>query len=299
MASLQNLSALIMRHAPHDGMHACRVPRVTLIRWSGPTVPMPVMYSPSLCLITQGRKQAVLGGRTYNYDAARYLVASLDLPVVGSVIEATPGQPYLCIQLDLDLAMLSELVLEQPRTAAHARPTPGLAINDVTAELIDACTRLVGLLDTPQDIAALSPLIEREILYRLTTGTAAEMMRHIVNTGSSLARVARVISWIKSHYSKPFTIKTLATYAGMSESALYAHFKSVTAMSPLQYRAQLRLQEARRLMVAEGIEAAQAGFRVGYESPSQFSREYRRLFAASPAMDAARLRTPAREMARI
>ncbi|KYF72723.1 AraC family transcriptional regulator [Sorangium cellulosum] len=289
-ARLEELSALIVRHTAADGMHACELPRVTLIRSSRPTLPMPALYTPSLCLVTQGRKQAVLGGRLYDYDAARYLVVSVDLPVVGSVIEASMAAPYLCLQLHLDMGMLGELVLERFPVDRAAPPPAGLGIHEVTPALVDACARLVALLDTPEDIAALGPLIEREILYRLVTGPAAEMMRHIARSGGGLARVSRVISWIKAHYAEPFTIEALAAHAGMSESSLHAHFKSATMMSPLQYRAQLRLQEARRLMVAEGVEAAQAGFRVGYDSPSQFSREYRRLFGAPPAMDASRLR---------
>ncbi|AUX48016.1 AraC family transcriptional regulator [Sorangium cellulosum] len=297
MAKLQELSSLIMRHTAADGMHACKLPRVTLIRSSRPTMPMPALYTPSLCLVTQGRKQAVLAGHIYDYDAAKYLVVSVDLPVVGSVMEASPREPYLCLQLHLDMGMLGELVLEQS-PPDRAAPPAGLSIHDVTPALVDACTRLVALLDTPEDIAALGHLVEREILYRLVTGSAAEMMRHIARSGGGLARVSRVIGWIKAHYAEPFTIKTLAAHAGMSESSLHAHFRSATMMSPLQFRAQLRLQEARRLMVAEGVEAAQAGFRVGYDSPSQFSREYRRLFGASPAMDAARLRASGGEAAR-
>ena len=272
---------------PRDGMHACALPGVTLIRSSAPTMPMPSIYTPSVCLVTQGRKRASLGDRTFVCGAGDYLVAAVDLPIVGTVIEASAEAPYLCLQIDLDVAVLSELVLAHLRLGPAAQPGTGLMINDVTDTLAGACVRLLSLLDAPSDIAALAI---REILYRLLTGPAADMMRHIALADGSLVRVSRAIGWIKDHYDQPLSIETLAAVAAMSASALHAHFKAVTMMSPLQYRAQLRLQEARRLMVAEGAEAAQAGFRVGYESPSQFSREYRRCFGTAPAADAGKLR---------
>jgi AraC-like DNA-binding protein len=212
------------------------------------------------------------------------------MPVVGSVIGATRTAPYLCLQYKFDLAALSALCLEIGSPAPGHEPA-GIALHRLTPALTDAFTRLLSLLDTPSDIAVLAPLVEREILYRLATGSTAAMMRHIASQDGSLARVSRAIGWIKSHYREPLTIETLAEHAGMSPSSLHAHFKAVTRLSPLRYRAQLRLQEARRLMIAEGLEAAQAGFRVGYESPSQFSREYVRLYGAAPATDAGRART--------
>jgi AraC-like DNA-binding protein len=289
MTSIQALSALISQNMPSDGMRDCALPRVILIRSSSPTMPMPVVYEPSICLVTQGRKRVVLGDQMLVYDAERYLIASIEVPVVGSVIEATTDVPYLCLQYKFDLPALSALSLE---AAPHGskRCVTGLALDRVTPALLDAFARLLALLDTPADIPVLAPLIEREILYRLTTGPASEVMRHIASTDSSLARVARVIGWIKAHYRQPFTIDALSDLAGMSPSSLHAHFKAATRMSPLQYRSQLRLQEARRLMVGDGLEAAQAGFHVGYESPSQFSREYVRLYGAAPASDAARVR---------
>jgi AraC-like DNA-binding protein len=289
MTSIKALSAPIRRHMPSDGMRDCALPRVVLIRSSSPTMPMPVVYEPSICLIAQGRKQVVLGDQILVYDAERYLIATIELPVVGSVIQATADTPYLCLQYKFDLTALSTLSLEAglPGPGSY---TAGLALHQVTPDLLDAFARLLALLETPADIPVLAPLIEREILYRLATGPAAELMRHIASADSSLARVSRVIGWIKAHYRQPFTIEALSELAGMSPSSLHAHFKAATRMSPLQYRSQLRLLEARRLMVAKGLEAAQAGFRVGYESPSQFSREYVRLYGAAPAADAARVR---------
>lgn len=294
MINLPEFAELILRHTPSDGVHPCALPRVTLIRSSGPTMPMPVIYRPSVCLVAQGRKQAVLGDAMLVYDAAKFLVVSVDLPVVGSVIEASRQAPYLCLQYDLDPALLSDLVLAYAPAEKSLAQETGLALHAMSPALADACRRLVALLDTPGDSPALAPLIEREILYRLVTGPAAPMMRHIATGDGSLARVSRAISWIKAHYDQPFEVEALADLAGMSPSSLHAHFKAVTRMSPLQYRGMLRLQEARRLMVAEGTDAAQAGFRVGYNSPSQFSREYVRLYGLAPAADAARVRAETR-----
>lgn len=294
MESLAELAAQILRHTPSDGLHPCALPRVTLIRSSGPTMPMPVIYQPSICVVAQGRKQVVLGDLMHVYDRATFVLASVDLPVIGSVIEATNQAPYLSLQYDLDIAMLGELVLDHDPARDMPPPRAGLALHEMTAELADACRRLAALLDAPEDIPVLAPLIEREILYRLINSPAAPMMRYIAMRDGSLARISRVIAWIKAHYAEPLLIEELADLAGMSPSSLHTHFKAVTRMSPLQYRAQLRLQEARRLMVAEGAEAAQAGFRVGYNSPSQFSREYARLYGAAPAADAAQVRAAAR-----
>lgn len=290
MPPIARLSDLIAHFMPSDGLADCDLPRVTLIRSSSPTLPMPVVYEPSICLIAQGRKQVALGDRLLVYDAEQYLVASVDMPVVGSVIGASRAAPYLCLQYKFDLAALGALSLEMGLPASGREPA-GLALHRLTPGLLDAFTRLVALLETPADIPVLAPLIEREILYRLLTGSTAALMQHIASQDSSLARVSRAIGWIKSHYREPLTIEALAGHAGMSPSSLHAHFKSVTRLSPLRYRTQLRLQEARRLMIAEGLEAAQAGFRVGYESPSQFSREYARLYGAAPATDAVRART--------
>jgi AraC-like DNA-binding protein len=294
MERLAELAAQILRHTPADGLSPCALPRVTLIRSSGPTMPMPVIYQPSICVVAQGRKQVVLGDIMHVYDAATFVLASVDLPVIGSVIEATRQAPYLSLQVDIDVAVLGDLVLGGPPARDMPPPRAGLALHAMTPDLADACRRLVALLDRTEDIPVLAPLIEREILYRLITGPAAAMMRHIAMGDSSLARISRVIAWIKAHYAEPLAIEELADLAGMSPSSLHAHFKAVTRMSPLQYRTQLRLQEARRLMIAEGAEAAQAGFRVGYGSPSQFSREYARLYGAAPAADAAQVRASAR-----
>ncbi|MDO7928211.1 AraC family transcriptional regulator [Pseudomonas sp. KFB-139] len=292
MGSLEKLVDLISRHSPTDGIHSTPIAGVSLVRSGAPTIPMPVVYEPTLCLIAQGRKQVVVGTTSYVYDAAKYLVASVDIPVTGSVIEASETAPYLCLVLDLDMTVLSDLVLRYPAPdGTSGLPAAGIELNDTTPELLEAAARLAALLDTPDDIEALAPLTIREILYRLLTSSGNGVVRQLAKADSRLSQIAKAIAWLRSHYSETCRIDDIADIAGMSRSTFHAHFKAVTSMSPLEFRSQLRLQEARRLMVAEALDAAGAGYRVGYESPSQFSRDYARMFGLSPARDASRLRS--------
>lgn len=290
-ADPSRLVAIAARHAPVDGMHGTAIPGLALLRAASPSLPMPVVYEPTLCFIAQGRKRVVLGSTTHVYDASRHLVASVDLPVSGEVIEASEAAPYLCLVLDLDMAVLSDLALRHPLPPSRDdAPAPGMVLADTTPDLLDAMTRLAALLDRPADIEALAPLVVREILYRLLTGEGHRVIRQMAQADSRLNQIARAIAWLRSHYDEPCRIDDVAAIAGMSRSTFHAHFRAVTAMSPLEFRAQLRLQEARRLMVAEALDASGAGFRVGYESPSQFSRDYVRMFGLPPAKDASRLR---------
>ena len=292
MGSLEKLIDVISRHARTDGMHTTPVAGVSLVRSGAPTVPMPVVYEPTLCLIVQGRKQVTAGALSYVYDASTYLVASVDMPVMGSVIEASEALPYLCLVLDLDMTILSDLALRHPDTSERSDlPTAGIELNATTPELLDAAARLAGLLDTPQDIDALAPLIIREMLYRLLSESGNGIVRQLARADSRLRQIAKAIAWMREHYRQGCRIDDIAELAGMSRSTFHAHFKAVTSMSPLEFRSQLRLQEARRLMVAEAVDAAGAGYQVGYESPSQFSRDYVRLFGLPPARDASRLRS--------
>lgn len=293
MVSLKMLVDLISRHTPGDGIHPTAIPGVSLARSATPTISMPVVYEPTLCLIAQGRKQVMVGTTTYMYDAANYLVASVDIPVMGSVIEASEAAPYLCLILDLDMATLSDLALRYPAAdEKNALPAAGIELNPTTAELLDAAARLASLLDSPDDIDALAPLVMGEILYRLLTRSGNGMVRQMARADSRLSQIAKAIAWLRSHYRETCRIDDIADIAGMSRSTFHAHFKAVTAMSPLEFRSQLRLQEARRLMVAQALDAAAAGYRVGYESPSQFSRDYVRMFGLPPGKDAGRLRDP-------
>jgi len=294
MNTLSMLADILARHTNADGIHESAIRGVGLIRSATPTMPMPVVYEPTLCLVAQGRKQVVLGTTAYVYDAAKYLVASVDLPVMGAVIEASEAKPYLCLRLDLDMTVLSEIAIRHPASEPdNGAPPAGITLNETTPELLEAAVRLAGLLDTPRDIDELAPLVVREILYRLLTGPGYGLVRHMAQASSRLNQIARAIVWIRAHYTEAWNIDEVADVAGMSRSNFHAHFKAVTSMSPLEFRTQLRLQEARRIMVAEAMDAASAGFRVGYESPSQFSRDYGRAFGLPPARDALRLRATA------
>ncbi|UXH78259.1 AraC family transcriptional regulator [Roseateles amylovorans] len=306
MGSLARLVEILSRHATAEGMQRTAIPGVSVVRAQSPTLPMPVLYQPTLCLIAQGRKQVMLGRTAYVYHPAKYLLASIDLPVTGAVIEASEEAPYLSLVLDLNTAELTDLALRHPVEAPRAEPldepldempSAGIALNDTTPALLDAAVRLVSLLDTPRDIEALSPLVGREMLYRLLTGPGNHLVRQMAQAESRLNQIAKAVAWLRDHYDEPFRIDDLAEIAGMGRSTFHAHFKAVTSLSPLAFRSQLRLQEARRLMVAEAMDAAGAGFRVGYESPSQFSRDYTRLFGLPPARDAGRLRSAGRRSA--
>jgi AraC-like DNA-binding protein len=290
MDPLSQFAGLIACHAPSDGFFKTPIDGVTLIRWSTPTEPMPVIYEPTVCLVAQGRKQASVGTTSFIYDHSRHLIASVDLPVMGSVIEASETKPYLCLQIDLNPGELAELVLRYPGEASDPTSSTGLSLNDTTPEMLNAASRLVALLDTPNDINELAPLILREIQYRLLTGPAGGIIRNMARAESRLNQIARAILWIRQHYREACRIEDAAEVAGMSRSKFHLHFRAVTGLTPIEFRTQLRMQEARRLMVAEARDAASAGFAVGYESPSQFSRDYLRLFGVPPARDAGQLR---------
>jgi AraC-like DNA-binding protein len=288
-SDMNNLATLIARHAPQDGMHDMPVPGLAVVRYGAPTDRVPVLHQAAVCIIAQGAKVVTLAGESFRYDCASHLVVSVDLPLTGQVVEATPERPYLCVRVDLDPTLLRELMLQQP-PPAKAETSRGLHFSRNTPELTDAVARLLRLLDRLQDVDVLAPIIRREIHYWLLTGDQAGAVRQIGSPDSRLAQVSRAIAWIRDNFDQPFSIERISHEARMSPSALHHHFKAVTAMSPLQYQKQIRLQEARRLMLGEAADAQAAGFQVGYESPSQFSREYARLFGAPPARDAARLR---------
>ncbi len=297
MDRIAELSALIDRHFVGTGICSTAMPHLSLIRADAPSTPTPAVYEPSLCLIAQGSKRVSIGEHSVLYDAAHYLLVSVELPLVGHVLDASPERPYLCCKIDLDAAMLADLMANEGGGVART-DLPVLGVYPGDPDLIDAACRLVGLLDRPDTIRALAPLIEREILYRLLTGPHGPMLRHIATAGSHLNQVSRAIAAIRRRFDAPIRIDDVAAEAGMSSSSLHVHFKAITRMTPLEYQKQLRLQEARRLMLAEGATASTAGFAVGYESPSQFSREYRRLFGAPPRADIERLHAaPAAAMA--
>ena len=290
--TVAELAERIERHSGEGGRRSTAIGGLSLYRASRPTEPVRIVYEPALCMVAQGRKRVILADEIYLFDPAWFFLASVALPVAGEVIEASPEKPYLDLRINLDPGVLGELVGEGGLTyPSNLPPTRALAVSLVEPPLLDAVGRLLALLDSPGDIPVLAPLILREITYRLLTGEQGGRLRQIVAGDGRARRVARAIQWLKAHFAEPFAIETLAHQVRMSPSALHHHFKAVTAMSPLQYQKQLRLQEARRLMLGEGLDAAAAGYRVGYESPSQFSREYRRLFGRPPRRDLISLRT--------
>ncbi len=248
-------------------------------------------YKPSLALIAQGAKQVVLGDDIYRYGGTDYLLTSIDLPVTTQIVEASTEKPYLSVMFQIDTARIASLL----EHAGHqdSAPVPaarGMAVSTVTPELEDAAIRLLRLLDRPGDIPALLPLIEQEIIYRILTGPQSGRLRQMAITESQSHQVSRACIWLKEHYALPLKIEELANRVSMSVSSLHHHFKAITAMSPMQYQKQLRLQEARRLMLEDMLDAGSAGHQVGYESQSQFSREYARQFGEPPLRDVGRVR---------
>lgn len=289
MDALREVSALIARHVPADGFHATPIPRLTLARSSTVTIPMPNVYRPQLCFVAQGQKEVRLGDQRFTYAPGRYSVVTYDLPVVGHVVEATPAHPYLCLFIDFDPVMLGDLAHRVPSPDAPSAAI-GKTVSDADSRLLDAVLRMMRLLDDRAALPVLASSAEKEILYRLLAGPDGARMRRITSGQGRIAQVGRAIAWIGKNFRNPFSIERLAAEVGMSPSSLHEHFRAVTAMTPLQFQKQLRLQDARSLMLVEDIDVASAALRVGYESPSQFSREYRRVFGEPPARDIARLR---------
>ena len=289
MTPLRELQQNVLRHAT-GGVTPTAVPDLKLYRYDGEQSPgTPLMYTPMICLMAQGEKRVTLGESVFRYTPANYLINSVDLPVTGMVRNAAPGRPYLALSLAIDTAVLSELLLTLPPTTETSESTCGLSVGTLDTELLECFVRLTRLLDHAETIAHLAPLITREVLYRLLQGSHAPMLRQIATRDSRTAQIAGAIRWIRQNYARPFSIQALSSVANMSPASLHRHFRAVTAMSPLQYQKQVRLQEARRLLVSEGQDAATAAFHVGYASPSQFSREYSRTFGRPPRQDALQL----------
>ncbi|KAA9016157.1 AraC family transcriptional regulator [Sphingobium limneticum] len=287
--SHDSLGQQIARYADRDGIVDTAIPRLTLVRWSHADEPVHMLQRPALCIIAQGAKRVMLGDSVVAYGPASYLVASLDLPITGMVTQASDDAPYLCFCLYLDPVLLSDIAISLP-PAGPVVEGSALSLHPITPELLDAASRLTALLGDQASAPLLAPLIERELLVRLMTGPSGGIVRAIAAGESRTGQIARAIGWLKAHFREPYNGPGLADLAGMSVSSFHDHFRRATAMTPLQYQKQLRLQAARTLMLADRLDAAEAGFRVGYDSPSQFSREYRRLFGAPPVRDMGRLR---------
>ena len=283
--ALEQIRDIVDRHAASPRQPSA-LPRVALYKDEAAPQPVSGIYLPMMAMILRGAKEIAIGDRRLRYDPASYFIATVELPASGCVRLNQPDEPYLAISLDLDGDRLAPLLTE-----AADLPQAGeaaFAVNPVTPELLDAWLRFLRLLDTPQDIAVLAPLCEQELLYRLLQGSQGAMLRQITRADSRLSRIRRAIALIRARYDQQIRVEALAEHAGMSPASLHRHFRSATAMSPLQYQKALRLQEARRL-IAAGREVAAAAYAVGYESASQFSREYARMFSAPPSHDVARL----------
>lgn len=282
----RDLARKIAAHASREGAHATAIPALSLFRRTAPSPCYPATYEPSFTVFVQGRKRITLGGTTYLCDESTFILSSLDLPVVSQIIAASEEVPLLSMLLKLDMGMvrgiLSQEEFQRPEGSSQGR---GIAVGTTTVELLKPCCRLVDLLDAPEDIPFLSDLAQREIVYRLLRGPQGERLHAIATLGDQSQKTAKAIAWLRANYAKPLRLEELAEVARMGMSTLHHHFRALTAMSPLQYQKQLRLQSARERMLIEGLDAASAAFEVGYESPSQFNREYKRFFGQPPMRD--------------
>jgi AraC-like DNA-binding protein len=288
---LSALARAIGRFAQTDGDYDTAIPALTLHRRSAPTEPLHCIYNLGLGVVAQGDKQVLIREEAFGYGPGQSMLTTIDLPVVSHVTRASAREPFLGLMLTLDvrsiLQMASEIDAPRPR---RDDAQGSIAFERLDASLLDAVTRLVGLLDEPALVPRLAPLIQQEIIVRLLTGPHGQQLRHLVVAGSPGQQIAKAVAWLKQNFAQPLQGDELADRAHMSPSTFRQHFRNLTGVSPLQYQKQLRLQEARQLMLNENLDAGSAGGRVGYESPSQFSREYSRLFGAPPQRDITRMR---------
>ncbi|EJE4555224.1 AraC family transcriptional regulator [Vibrio parahaemolyticus] len=287
----QKLAKLIDRWTGNANQYDTPISGLRFSRWTTPTPPTSYTHNPSICLIAQGRKRVLLGEESFIYDANHFLISSVDLPIIANIIEASEEQPYLGLIMELDLTEISQLIVDSELAFAQSKEAQkGIAVGELSESLLDAFVRLAELLDEGQNIKILAPIIKREIFYRLLMSAQGTRLHQIVTAGSHSHQIAKAIDWLKNNFVKPLSVGDLASYTGMSKSSFYTHFRSMTSMTPLQFQKKLRLSEARRLMLTENLDAMAATFKVGYESPSQFSREYSRLFGAPPSKDIKSLR---------
>ncbi|MDM9628988.1 AraC family transcriptional regulator [Rhizobium sp. S152] len=266
---------------------------LTLVRRDHPIPPTPYLYEPSLAMIMQGAKHVVLGESSLWYDESHFLLTAMNLPTITRVVEATPARPYLSMVLKLDLTVAKEIMAALDIDGSEAGDGTAMAVGPATPELFDGVERLLALLDRPKEIPIMSGLIRRELLFRVLTSRTGERLRQIVRIGTDDNRVARAISWLRENYAMPLKVADLADHCHMGVSTLHHHFRVMTAMSPLQFQKNLRLHEARRMLMCDNLDAASAAIEVGYESVTQFNREYRRMFGAPPIRHVRSLRTNA------
>jgi AraC-like DNA-binding protein len=287
--SRKELLERMARALPGDGVLEV-FPGLFLARSSQLTEQMHSVFKPAFCIIAQGSKQVLLGEEVFRYDPGHYLISTVDLPIVSHVVEASQDHPYLSFRLNLDASVVASIMMESGiETKRGDASVKAMDVSSIDADLLDAVVRLARLLDTPDEIQVLAPLIIREIIYRLLRGEQGARLSHLLASGGDTRRISKAVKQLRDNIDQPLRIEHIARELGMSVSGFHHHFKSVTAMSPLQFQKQIRLQEARRLMLGEDLDVASASFRVGYEDPSYFSREYKKLFGAPPQRDIAKL----------
>jgi len=282
---MEELRAIVMRAG--DTWTATGLPRVAMVRAEACS---DQVYEPMLHLVLQGSKSLSVGDQFLRFEPASYFLVPVDVPAIGQIRSDRPRSPYLAISLALDPVVIASMLNDLPETSSTK--VPGFSVSAATPELIDAWLRMMRLIDRPKEAAVLAPMIEREILFRVLQGPQGDMLRQMARAESRLSQVRRAIDWIRAHYAEPFRVEPLADMTGMSVAAFYRHFRAVTAMTPIQYQKRLRLLKARRLLLFEPRDAAAIGFSVGYESASQFSREYARMFGLPPVRDMARFKVP-------
>lgn len=285
LAELRALAARAENRRTETG-----IPRVAMVQGVIPEHQLAAVYEPMVNLILTGSKAMTVGDCTLRYDPATYFVMSVDLPAVGAVHPSECGAPYLAVSLTIQPSVVATLLADMPKAAGGALCSPAFSVAPVTTDLLDAWVRMLRLIDRPDEIAALGPAYEREILFRVLQGPMGRMLRDIAMPDTALSRIGVVIQWIRENFARPIRVEALAEMAALSASAFHRHFKAVTALSPLQYQKHVRLLHARSMLIAGDGNATAVAFRVGYESPTQFSREYARHFGLPPSRDAARLR---------
>jgi AraC-like DNA-binding protein len=288
---IKKLAEQISKMMGEASERATEVPGLTLYRSTVPTPPTPCTYEPSVLIIPQGKKRVDLGKQSYRFGQLTFLLTSVELPIISQVVVASEETPYLAFFLKVDMGMVREILYTEE---VHAPPplsgVRGVVLGEITEALLAPCLRMVELLNTPEDVPFLSKLLQREIIYRLLQGTQGSRLRSVATLGDQSHKTAKAVTWLRENFEKPLNVDQLATMAGMSRSTLHHHFRELTAVSPLQFQKQLRLQAARRKMLTTELDAASAAFEVGYESPSQFNREYKRFFGKPPMRDVQGLR---------
>jgi AraC-like DNA-binding protein len=289
--AFNELDEIINRYSKFDGVHATNIDGLYCYKMSSLNVRLPVIYRPSIYVVAQGNKQVTLDKEVFQYNRGEYLAVSVDLPLIGEVTKACKDKPYLCAQIDIDMIVMTELVVKlDSKAELPHRTVKGIFVGNMDEALIDAILRLMRLLDTPKDIPYLSSILFQEIYYRLLIGPHGSSIIQTCLHGSNMYRIAKTIEIMKSDFAKSMSMDELATMVNMSTSNFYNQFKKVTGLSPLQYLKRLRLTEARQIMLSDDTDATRAAYLVGYESPSQFSREYSRLFGSPPQRDVKAIR---------